>query len=141
MPPKCHFGTAALKNYDGPHEACPPPFFSDRAENCLGGYWVENKSRLGVSRFFEQKAPPSGPSAKNKFWAKLRNPLFSKVKCLSNRVLGGRVRACHGDCGPTWTVASPYHAMPRPANRRACPRRHCTSVLVLAQPRPHWPTY
>ena len=113
MPPKCHFGTAGAKNYDGRHVACPPPFFSDRAEIFLGGYWVENKVRLRVSRFFEQKAPPSGPSAKIKFWAKLRNP--SQVKCLSKRVLGGRVRTCHGACGPTWAVTSPYHAMPRHA--------------------------
>ena len=129
MPPKCHFGTAAAKNTDGRHVACPPPFFSDRAEIFLGGYWVENKVRLGVSRFFEQKAPPSGPSAKIKFWAKLRNPLFSKVKCLSNRVLGVAY-------GPATVIADPPGLSPHPIT--PCPAPPTVAPAREGTVRPCW---
>ena len=129
MPPKCHFGTVAAKMSHARHVACPPPFFSDRAENFLGGYWVKKKVRLGVSRSVEQKAPPSGPSAKFKIWSKSENPLFSKVNCLSNRVLGVAY-------GPATVIADPPGLSPHPIT--PCPAPPTVAPAREGTVRPCW---
>ena len=68
-------------------------------------------------------------------------PLFSKVKCLFESCFGVAHGPATAIADPPGLSTRPTTPCPAPANPRACPRRHCSSVLALAHPRPHWLTH
>ncbi len=80
-------------------------------------------AKTGFLVFWSKRRPLAALQQNLKSGQKLRNPLFTRLKYLWNRIFGGRVWTCHEACGSTWDLQLAPHIRPPPTHPCISPSR------------------
>ena len=85
--------------------------------------WSKKTAKTQFRVCLSKRRPLAALQQNLKSSQKLRNPLFTRLKYLWNRIFGGRVWTCHEACGSTWDLQLAPHIRPPPTHPCISPSR------------------